>query len=1004
MAVRIGQQLGNYRLTRLLGQGGFADVYLGEHIHLNTQAAIKVLRTQLSSEDVINFRIEARTIAHLAHPNIVQVLDFGVEESTGTPFLVMAFAPNGTLRQRHPRGQPLAATTIISYVKQVGAALQYAHSQKLIHRDIKPENMLVGRNNEILLSDFGIALPTASAREQSILAHNAPPDESSWNPVGTVTYMAPEQIQGRPSPASDQYALGVVVYEWICGVPPFVGGYVEIAMQKISATPGSLRARRPDVPADVEMVVLHALAIDPQRRFKSVQAFATALEQAYNPAISTVISVQSNTPRILPVVATLTGPDGPIKITGEVVSLGRHPGNRIVLANDVKASARHAELRLAGRSYCVVDLSSTNGTFLNGEKLVPETLRALKHGDTLVVGDTSFAFTTGEGEQSRPSSDGSTVRAEEPPAVSAPATPGIPFEPLPPTPATPGYAAYRSSGNPSAPLPQTPSGGFQNPVAPAYSFNPAQPMQPGASLGGPGFNPGYMPGPGSFSGAMPVVPAQQEQVVNPGYMPGPGSFSGAMPVVLNAQGPVGNNYNYAMPTPMPSVPSEFLAPRPVQPPGFVPPIDRSYPPIPRQPMPVRPRNRFRLIAAIILLVVLIASVSTGLILYRNSLPTPGKVLNAFCTDLQNKDTTSAWNLLTPQLQTKLGQQALFTSFFANTTTCSAATPLQSNNSATSSLTLVSPVRSTSDNVTLVLESNGTWEVDNESSLTGLVQLLQHFCSTMVQDDHTSAYSDLSTVLQTSITSTQFPLYFPTATSCTYAGLSMTKDGAQITISQGTTSGAVDNNLTKLVVDGTGAWKINDFANLPTKTLTAFCTDLQNGDYQDAYNQTSTAFQGGYPESTFASDFAIFSSCTPNPLAQVQGNLSSDLTFTLKNGGTVPFTSFLVRDSSNARWKIDSLTNFPDQTVNTFCDDLNSKSYQDAYNQLSPGLQANVSETVFAQNYAGVTNCVPVFPSQSGNQATSIITYTLTNNSTAKQAATLEEIGTDNWKISDLKNV
>src|SRR5215831_4508669 len=105
MADRVGQQLGNYQLLRLLGTGGFADVYLGEHIHLGTQAAIKVLATRLTSEDLEGFRAEARTIARLKHPQIVRVLEFGVE--SGTPFLVMDYAPHGTLRTRHPKGSQL---------------------------------------------------------------------------------------------------------------------------------------------------------------------------------------------------------------------------------------------------------------------------------------------------------------------------------------------------------------------------------------------------------------------------------------------------------------------------------------------------------------------------------------------------------------------------------------------------------------------------------------------------------------------------------------------------------------------------------------------------------------------------------------------------------------------------------------------------------------------------------------------------------------------------------
>src|SRR6266700_1216890 len=122
MPEHVGQQFGHYRLTRVMGHGGFADVYLGEHIHLGTQAAIKVLDTELYQDEVDEFREEARMIAHLEHPHIIRVLDFGVENQV--PFLVMAFASNGTLRQRHPRGSRLSPTQIVSYVKQIASALQ----------------------------------------------------------------------------------------------------------------------------------------------------------------------------------------------------------------------------------------------------------------------------------------------------------------------------------------------------------------------------------------------------------------------------------------------------------------------------------------------------------------------------------------------------------------------------------------------------------------------------------------------------------------------------------------------------------------------------------------------------------------------------------------------------------------------------------------------------------------------------------------------------------------
>src|SRR5690242_14179302 len=130
---RVGQQLGNYRLLRLLRRGGFAEVYLGRQVYLETLAAIKILYKQLGNEERKSFFKEARTIAHLVHPHIVRVLDFGVDGTT--PYLVMDYAPHGTLRERYSRGTRLPLPTIISYVKQIAAALQYAHHQNLVHCD-----------------------------------------------------------------------------------------------------------------------------------------------------------------------------------------------------------------------------------------------------------------------------------------------------------------------------------------------------------------------------------------------------------------------------------------------------------------------------------------------------------------------------------------------------------------------------------------------------------------------------------------------------------------------------------------------------------------------------------------------------------------------------------------------------------------------------------------------------------------------------------------------------
>jgi serine/threonine protein kinase len=293
VADRLGQQFGNYRLVALLGQGGYAEVYLGQHVRLDLQAAIKVLHTHLTGSEAEHFQQEAQTIARLGHPSIVRVFDFDVQD--GVPFLVMDYAPNGSLRQRYPKGSLVPIPQIVSFVKQVAAALQYAHEKKFIHRDVKPENMLIGQHQEVLLSDFGIATIAHSSSSLSASAEGT---------SGTLAYMAPEQIEGHPRPASDQYALGVVVYEWLCGERPFEGSVSELMAQHLSMPPLPLRERMPSIPSEVEQVVLRALAKDPKARFASVKDFAEALEQASQRALTPTAQFASEQPALSPAAAT----------------------------------------------------------------------------------------------------------------------------------------------------------------------------------------------------------------------------------------------------------------------------------------------------------------------------------------------------------------------------------------------------------------------------------------------------------------------------------------------------------------------------------------------------------------------------------------------------------------------------------------------------------------------------------------------------------------------------
>src|SRR6266849_3671177 len=272
MIDRVGKQLGNYRLQRLLGRGGFADIYLGEHVFLKSLAALKILRMSLTEEERAAFLKEAQTLMRLVHLNIVRVLDFVVEDDQ--PYLVMDYAPNGSLRELHPAGSRLPLDSAVVYVAQVASALQFAHDQSFVHRDVKPENMLLGTHSEVLLSDFGISVFASQTVPQYSTNHIA------QSVAGTSRYMAPEQLQGKPQPASDQYALGVVVYEWLCGTSPFHGTLIEVAMQHLTMPPTPLREHLPELSPAIEEVVLRAMAKEPEQRFTRVQDFAAALQDA----------------------------------------------------------------------------------------------------------------------------------------------------------------------------------------------------------------------------------------------------------------------------------------------------------------------------------------------------------------------------------------------------------------------------------------------------------------------------------------------------------------------------------------------------------------------------------------------------------------------------------------------------------------------------------------------------------------------------------------------------
>ena len=298
MTDRLGQHLGNYQIIQLLGQGGCARVYLGKHRYLKSYAALKVLNTRIMPDDERKFLAEAQTLANLRHPNIVHLLDFSIEKEI--PVLIMDYAPNGSLRQCHAHGTQMPLTTVVDFVVQIASALQYAHNHNIIHRDVKPENILLDADQRLLLSDFGLSLLTPPSQQLS-----------TQDSAGTPLYIAPEQLQSKPCYASDQYALAVMVYGWLCGDLPFRGNQWEVGQHHIHTDPPPLRPMRPELPLMVETAVLKALAKKPQDRFGSTQAFAEALVQAcraYIPQVHAIDALVAISPPVTPYPLSLTPP------------------------------------------------------------------------------------------------------------------------------------------------------------------------------------------------------------------------------------------------------------------------------------------------------------------------------------------------------------------------------------------------------------------------------------------------------------------------------------------------------------------------------------------------------------------------------------------------------------------------------------------------------------------------------------------------------------------------
>ncbi|MEA2703274.1 MAG: eukaryotic-like serine/threonine-protein kinase [Actinomycetota bacterium] len=264
---------GRYRLRHEIARGGMAEVWEAEDSVLGRAVAVKLLLPELAADPSFleRFRREAIAAARLAHPNVVGIFDTGIDD--GLAFIVMELVDGTTLRETLLARGALPPAEAIDIAAQVAGALEYAHKAGIVHRDVKPANILLCADGRVKVADFGIAKAAAT---EGVASNDL---TGTGAVVGTAKYLSPEQVDGRPVDGrTDVYALGVVLYEMLCGRPPFSGDTeMAIGIQHLDRKPLSPRQVKAGIPKPLEAIVLRALAKAPDDRYANAAAMQTAL-------------------------------------------------------------------------------------------------------------------------------------------------------------------------------------------------------------------------------------------------------------------------------------------------------------------------------------------------------------------------------------------------------------------------------------------------------------------------------------------------------------------------------------------------------------------------------------------------------------------------------------------------------------------------------------------------------------------------------------------------------
>jgi serine/threonine protein kinase len=262
-----GDIFGPYHLINMMSMDSSSSLYIGEHEHYK-RVIIKIFHAQFTESEAALFIQNAGVLTRLRHPHLLDVVEVGVTH--GHPFAAMEYTPYTTLRQRYPVQSRATLEDVLPYARQIAQALDYLHMQALVYAELTPEHVWLSPVGQVLLGDVGIAALVQRIQHAS-----------AGTLDGTIGYLAPEQINGQACAASDQYALAIMLYEWLCGTCPFNGTMLEVASKHLLQPVPSLREQVPTISPAVEQVVLTALEKDPRRRFPSVGSFIDALERAY---------------------------------------------------------------------------------------------------------------------------------------------------------------------------------------------------------------------------------------------------------------------------------------------------------------------------------------------------------------------------------------------------------------------------------------------------------------------------------------------------------------------------------------------------------------------------------------------------------------------------------------------------------------------------------------------------------------------------------------------------